>query len=42
MAKLEISWLEDGSDEAVLEEIRRIAALEPQTQGDRTRFRLPF
>jgi len=30
MAKFEITWLEDSSDEAVLEEIRRIAALEPQ------------
>lgn len=29
MAKFEITWLEDKSDEAVLEEIRRVAALEP-------------
>lgn len=29
MAKFEITWLEDRSDEAVLEEIRRVAALEP-------------
>ena len=29
MAKFEITWLEDRSDEAVLEEIRRVAALVP-------------
>jgi hypothetical protein len=29
MAKFEITWLEDRSDEAVLDEIRRVAALEP-------------
>jgi 5-methylcytosine-specific restriction endonuclease McrA len=29
VAKFEITWLEDKSDEAVLEEIRRVAALEP-------------
>jgi hypothetical protein len=29
MAKFEITWLEDRSDAAVLEEIRRVAALEP-------------
>ena len=29
MTKFEITWLEDRSDEAVLDEIRRVAALEP-------------
>jgi hypothetical protein len=29
LAKFEITWLEDKSDEAVLQEIRRVAALEP-------------
>lgn len=29
MAKFEITWLEDRSDEAILNEIRRVAALEP-------------
>jgi len=29
MAKFEITWLDDRSDEAVLKEIRRVAALEP-------------
>ncbi len=29
MAKFEINWLEDRSDEAVLDEIRRVAALDP-------------
>jgi hypothetical protein len=29
MAKFEITWLEDRSDEAVLAEIRRVAALTP-------------
>lgn len=29
MAKFEITWLEDRSDESVLAEIRRVAALEP-------------
>ncbi len=29
MAKFEITWLEDRSDEAVLAEIRRVAALVP-------------
>ena len=29
MAKFEITWLEDRSDESVLEEIRRVASLTP-------------
>jgi hypothetical protein len=29
MAKFEITWLEDRSDEAMLAEIRRVAALDP-------------
>ncbi len=38
MAKFEITWLEDRSDEAVLEEIRRVAALEPDRRLTRRGF----
>jgi 5-methylcytosine-specific restriction endonuclease McrA len=38
MAKFEITWLEDRSDEAVLEEIRRVAALEPASRLTVDRF----
>lgn len=38
MAKFEITWLEDRSDEAVLEEIRRVAALEPDRRLTVDRF----
>src|ERR1017187_8923630 len=38
MAKFEITWLEDRSDEAVLEEIRRVAALEPDRRLTRGKF----
>jgi hypothetical protein len=38
MAKFEIPWLEDSSDEAVLEEIRRVAALEPDRRLTRRGF----
>jgi 5-methylcytosine-specific restriction endonuclease McrA len=34
MAKFEITWLEDTSDEALLEEIRRVAALMPNRRLD--------
>lgn len=34
MAKFEISWLEDTSDEALLNEIRRVAALVPNRRLD--------
>ncbi|MCX5819422.1 MAG: HNH endonuclease [Deltaproteobacteria bacterium] len=34
MAKFEITWLEDTSDEALLEEIRRVAALIPNRRLD--------
>ena len=38
MAKFEITWLEDTSDEAVLEEIRRVAALVPDGRLTRRKF----
>lgn len=38
MAKFEIRWLEDRSDEAVLDEIRRVAALEPSRRLTVDRF----
>lgn len=38
MAKFEITWLEDRSDEAVLDEIRRVAALEPGRRLTADRF----
>lgn len=38
MAKFEITWLEDRSDHAVLEEIRRVAALEPDRRLTRRVF----
>jgi len=38
MAKFEINWLEDRSDEAVLEEIRRVAALNPSGRLTRDTF----
>jgi hypothetical protein len=38
MAKFEITWLEDQSDEAVLAEIRRVAALEPDGRLTVRRF----
>ena len=34
MAKFEITWLEDTSDEALLKEIRRVAALMPNRRLD--------
>jgi hypothetical protein len=38
MAKFGINWLEDSSDEAVLEEIRRVAALDPDHRLTVERF----
>jgi hypothetical protein len=38
MAKFEITWLEDRSDEAVLAEIRRVAALVPDRRLTADRF----
>ena len=38
MAKFEITWLEDRSDEAVLAEIRRVAALIPDRRLTVDRF----
>jgi hypothetical protein len=38
MAKFEITWLEGRSDEAVREEIRRVAALVPDGRLTRRKF----
>ncbi len=38
MAKFEITWLEDRSDESVLEEIRRVAALTPDVRLTKRAF----
>jgi hypothetical protein len=38
MAKFEITWLEDRSDDAVLAEIRRVAALVPERRLTRDKF----
>ena len=38
MAKFEITWLEDRSDEAVLAEIRRVAALVPDRRLTMDKF----
>jgi hypothetical protein len=41
MAKFEIIWFEDSSDEAVLEEIRGVASLHPERQRPKADFDMP-